>query len=74
MVIVEATQPHGILQQNGYQKFVPIFVLLPGVYVLELHLASTTNIRTYRFQVGYGNAHSTVVKSSYLICRGRFPH
>ena len=71
---MEATKRHGIMQLHGYQKLVLIFVLLPGVYSLQLHLESITNVGTYHFQVGYGNANSIVVKLSYLIFPGSFPH
>ena len=57
-----------------YQKLVAIFVLLPGVYTLELHLASTIIVAIYHFQVGYANDNSTVVKASNLIFQGSFPH
>ena len=71
---MEVIQRHGIMQQHGYRKLAPIFVFLPDVYALELHLASTINAGTYHFQAGYVNSRSTVIKSSYLILQGSFPH
>ena len=62
------------IRSVDYQKLVAIFVLLPGVYTLELHLASTITVAIYHFQVGYANDNSTVVKASNLIFQGNFPH